>query len=56
MAMRADWASMCQGMGMGMGMGHGNGDEMEGTPLQLKRRVHVRVIIGAKNCTTVKTK
>jgi len=36
------------GMRTGMGMG--------GTPLQLKRRVHVRVIIGAKNCTTVKTK
>jgi len=35
-------------LGMRTGMG--------GTPLQLKRRVHVRVIIGAKNCTTVKTK
>jgi len=40
------------GMRTGMGMGKGMG----GTPLQLKRRVHVRVIIGAKNCTTVKTK
>jgi len=45
---------MCVGMGMGMRTGMGMG--MGGTPLQLKRRVHVRVIIGAKNCTTVKTK
>jgi len=43
-------------MGVGMGMGMGMRTGMGGTPLQLKRRVHVRVIIGAKNCTTVKTK